>query len=105
MMEATLVSYLGFCYLSSGRMEEAEYWTNKAYVDYEEISRSEEDPRIVEILCMRGQTLTRTSNFKSALITLEKGLQIAKDMFRSAPSQNQPQDIFCPETFPAPPQA
>jgi hypothetical protein len=35
---------------------------------------------------MRGQTLTKTGNFRQAQTTLEKGLQIAKDMFRTTPN-------------------
>ena len=34
---------------------------------------------------MRGQTMTRTGNFKEALTTLERGLQIANEKFRSTP--------------------
>ena len=86
MMEATLISYLGYCYLCSGQLKKAEEYTLKGFEDYEEISRSEENPKIIEIHFMRGQTMTRTGNFKEALTTLEKGLQIANDMFRSTPA-------------------
>ena len=86
MMEATLISYLGYCYLCSGQLKKAEECTLKGFEDYEEISRSEENPKIIEIHFMRGQTMTRTGNFKEALTTLEKGLQIANDMFRSTPA-------------------
>ena len=85
MMEATLISYLGYCYLCSGQLKRAEEYTLKGFEDYEEISRSEENPKIIEIHFMRGQTMTRTGNFKEALTTLEKGLEIANDMFRSTP--------------------
>jgi len=85
MMEATLISYLGYCYLSSGKLKKAEEYTLQGFEDYEEISRSHENPKIIEIHIMRGQTMTRTGNFKEALTTLEKGLQIANDMFRSTP--------------------
>ena len=85
MMEATLISYLGYCYLSSGQLKKAEEYTLKGFEDYEGISRSDENPRIIEIHFMRGQTMTRTGNFKEALTTLERGLQIAKDMYRSTP--------------------
>ena len=86
MMEATLISYLGYCYLSSGQLLKAEKNSVKGFEDYEEISRSEENPRIIEIHFMRGQTMTRTGNFKEALTTLERGLQIANDMYRSTPA-------------------
>ena len=86
MMEATLISYLGYCYLSSGQLKKAEENSVKGFEDYEEISRSEENPRIIEIHFMRGQTMTRTGNFKEALTTLERGLQIANDMYRSTPA-------------------
>ena len=86
MMEATLISYLGYCYLCSGQLKKAEEYTLKGFEDYEEISRSEENPKIIEIHFMRGQTMTRTGNFKEALTTLERGLQIANDMFRSTPA-------------------
>ena len=85
MMMATLISYLGYCYLSSGKLKKAEEYTLKGFEDYEEISRSHENPKIIEIHFMRGQTMTRTGNFKEALTTLEKGLEIANDMFRSTP--------------------
>ena len=85
MMEATLISYLGYCYLSSGKMKKAEEYTLKGFKEYEEISKSDENPKIIEIHFMRGQTMTRTGNFKEALTTLERGLQIANDMFRSTP--------------------
>ena len=85
MMRATLISYLGYCYLSSGKLKKAEEYTLKGFEDYEEISRSHENPKIIEIHFMRGQTMTRTGNFKEALTTLEKGLEIANDMFRSTP--------------------
>jgi tetratricopeptide (TPR) repeat protein len=86
MLEATLISYLGYCHLSIGEMVDAEYWGTEGFIQYEKISKSEEDPTIIEIHFMRGQTLTKTGNFRKAQITLEKGLQIAKDMFRTTPN-------------------
>ena len=86
MLEATLISYLGYCYLSIGEMDNAEYWGTEGFNQFEKISKSEEDPTIIEIHFMRGQTLTKTGNFTEAQITLEKGLQIAKDMFRTTPN-------------------
>ena len=86
MLEATLISYLGYCYLSIGEMVDAEFWGTEGFKQYEKISKSEEDPTIIEIHFMRGQTLTKTGNFRQAQTTLEKGLQIAKDMFRTTPN-------------------
>ena len=86
MLEATLISYLGYCHLSIGEMVDAEYWGTEGFNQYKKISKFEEDPTIIEIHFMRGQTLTKTGNFREAQTTLEKGLQIAKDMFRSTPN-------------------
>ena len=86
MLEATLISYLGYCHLSIGEMVDAKYWGTEGFDRYEKISKSEEDPTIIEIHFMRGQTLTKTGNFRQAQTTLEKGLQIAKDMFRTTPN-------------------
>ena len=86
MLEATLISYLGYCHLSIGEMVNAEYWGTEGFNQFKKISKSEEDPTIIEIHFMRGQTLTKTGNFREAQTTLEKGLQIAKDMFRTTPN-------------------